>query len=241
MGWGGLPTPLVSMSKPLEKQKAVELRRAGLSYREIRRQVSVSKSTLSLWLRSVGLSYPQKQRLTAKKLLAGRRGGRKVHLARVERVQRTLAEGEAEAKQRLEDGDVSWAIGTALYWAEGTKEKAWRTAPGVDFTNMDPTMVALMRAWLQRNAGVSESDVSYAIYIHKDADINAALQYWTARLSVSSDRFKVYLKRPNHLTRRKNVGRDYHGTIRIRVRRSTGLNRRIAGWISGLVRYCGVV
>ena len=56
------------MSKPEEKWKAVELRRKGLSYREILQHVPVAKSTLSLWLRTVGLSRPQTQRLTEKRL-----------------------------------------------------------------------------------------------------------------------------------------------------------------------------
>src|SRR5215472_12411772 len=38
------------------------------------------------------------------------------------------------------------------------------------------------------------------------------------------------LKRHNPKTVRKNVGDDYHGCLRIDVRRSAGLYRRIEGW-----------
>src|SRR5207247_3622548 len=51
------------MAKPVERERAIELRRHGLSYREIRAQVPVAKSTLSLWLRQVGLANAQRQRL----------------------------------------------------------------------------------------------------------------------------------------------------------------------------------
>ena len=44
------------MAKVSEKKKAIELRKQGLSYSEIRKIVTVAKSTLSLWLRSVGLA-----------------------------------------------------------------------------------------------------------------------------------------------------------------------------------------
>jgi len=47
-------------------KKAIELRKKGLSYSEILKCVPVAKSTLSLWLRSVGLSKKQRQRLTDK-------------------------------------------------------------------------------------------------------------------------------------------------------------------------------
>lgn len=56
------------IEKTLEKLKAIKLRREGLSYREILRYVPVAKSTLSLWLRDVGLAKRQTQRLTKKDL-----------------------------------------------------------------------------------------------------------------------------------------------------------------------------
>jgi hypothetical protein len=43
-----------------EKEKAIKLRKSGATYSEVLREVPVSKSTLSLWLRDVGLSKTQK-------------------------------------------------------------------------------------------------------------------------------------------------------------------------------------
>ncbi len=91
----------LGMSKPEEKRKAIELRTGGLSYKDILQSAPVAKSTLSLWLRDVGLSVPQRQRLTARKLAAAHRGGEKVHLMRLERAARTFAEAEEEAKQQI--------------------------------------------------------------------------------------------------------------------------------------------
>lgn len=42
-----------------EYKIAIELRKRGLSYSEILMQVPVAKSTLSIWLHSVGLSKTQ--------------------------------------------------------------------------------------------------------------------------------------------------------------------------------------
>jgi transposase len=60
--------------KVKEKEIAIELRRQGYSYSEILKRVPVAKSTLSLWLRSLGLAKQQKQRLTEKRLAALKRG-----------------------------------------------------------------------------------------------------------------------------------------------------------------------
>ncbi len=228
------------MSKPIEKRKAVALRTRGFSYKDILRSVPVAKSTLSLWLRDVGLSVPQRQRLTARKLAAAHRGGEKVHLMRLARAARTVAEAEEEAKQQISQGDLLWLVGTVLYWAEGAKPKPWRGGTKVAFTNMDPRTILLMREWLRRYCSRTTSDIWHELYIHEGANIEAAREYWARQLGLPQERLRVCLKRSNHSTRRKNVGSAYYGIMRITARRSTLLNHRIEGWIKGLARHCGV-
>jgi orotate phosphoribosyltransferase-like protein len=60
------------MAKPNLKQKAIQLRMNGLTYSEILKCIPVAKSTVSLWLREVDLSVPQKQRITKKRIAAQR-------------------------------------------------------------------------------------------------------------------------------------------------------------------------
>ena len=205
------------MSRPEEKRKAIDLRTRGFSYKEILQSVPVAKSTLSLRLRDVGLSVPQRQRLTARKLAAAHRGGEKVHLMRLERAARTVAEAEEEAKP-----------------------KPWRGGTKVAFTNMDPRTILLMREWLRRYCSRAGRDIWSELYIHEGANMEAAREYWARQLGLRQERLRVRPKRPNHSTRRKNVGSAYYGTMRITARRSTLLNHRIEGWIKGLARRCGV-
>ena len=49
------------------KQKAIELRKQGKTYFEIMKEVPVAKSTISDWLKRVGLSIAQKQNITEKR------------------------------------------------------------------------------------------------------------------------------------------------------------------------------
>jgi hypothetical protein len=80
------------------KEKAIQLRKKGLSYREIMAQVPVAKSTISLWLRSVGLSKRQWQRLTKKKLAGIQKG------CDAKRVQRTIELVAQSPNCRLDKG-----------------------------------------------------------------------------------------------------------------------------------------
>ena len=105
---------------------------------------------------------------------------------------------------------------------------------------MDPRTILLMREWLRRYCSRAGRDIWYELYIHEEANMEAARAYWARQLGLPQERLRVRLKRPNHSTRRKNVGAAYYGTMRITARRSTLLNHRIEGWIKGLARRCGV-
>jgi hypothetical protein len=228
-------------AKHSEREQAIALRQKGLSYREIRSCVPVSKSSLSLWLREVGLARRQIQRLTDKKLAAGRRGGQIVHEMRMRRLADRLRSADQEAKSLLAEGDLWWAVGVVLYWAEGGKMKEWSTHNRFEFTNMDPVMITFMRVWLRRYCGVHDQDIRFRLGIHQNADVRGSLQFWARHLGVAPTEIATWLKRHNPSPKRRNTGSTYHGTIRMEVVRSTALSHRIAGWIQSMRVHCGVV
>ncbi len=228
------------MSKPFEKDRAIALRKAGLSYSQILGKVPVAKSTLSDWLREIGLSERQRQRLTTRKLAAARRGAQKLHEQKLLRVSHTLLQAHREAQRLLEARELLWVIGTMLYWAEGAKVKEWGSKERFIFTNMDSQMILMVRDWLLRYCSVNASDIEYALYIHQDANIPVARTFWLHRLGIDQSELRTYLKRHNPTPRRKRVGTAYYGTMRMSARRSSVLSHRIAGWIQAVVKYCGV-
>jgi hypothetical protein len=104
----------------------------------------------------------------------------------------------------------------------------------VQFINSDPDMIRLFLAWLNL-LGVARDRLVLRISIHESADVDAATQFWAAVADVPPERFRrPTLKRHKPATGRKNVGADYHGCLIVYVRRSTDLNRRIAGWWQGI-------
>lgn len=222
------------MSKPREKEKAIKLRKRGYSYSEILKKVPVAKSTLSLWLRSVGLAKRQKQRLTEKRLAAARRGAwaRREERIRITRRIKNKAQGEIG---RISRRDL-WMIGTALYWAEGAKEKPYFSGTATKFDNSDPEMIKFFLRWLKEILGISFSDITLSLSIHETADWRNAREYWAGIIGIEEERIRVYFKRSKPKTNRRNTGKDYHGLIRIHVNKSTNLNRKIAGWIEGVCK-----
>lgn len=124
------------IQKIKEKAEAIKLRKQGFSYSEILKEVPVAKSTLSLWLRSVGLAKRQKQRLTEKKLAALRRGWEVCRMKKLAQVKEIKNKAEKEVPH-LSKKDF-WVAGIILYWAEGAKEKEYRRGEKVSFSNSDP-------------------------------------------------------------------------------------------------------
>lgn len=204
----------------------------GRSYREIREVVGVSKSTLSLWLRDVPLTDEQQQALderapaatrsrwTENRALAARR---RDHIRSQARAQIT-ALGESEL----------FVAGVVAYWAEGAKNKPWRTGQSVKFMNSDPRLILLFLAWL-RLVGVTPDRLIFRLHIHESADAEAAVRYWSTVVDAPASQFGgTTVKTHNPKTTRKNVGAEYRGCLVVYVRRSAELNLQIEGWFGGL-------
>ncbi len=216
--------------KAEEKQQAIKLRRQGLSYNEILTRVPVAKSTLSVWLRDTGLSKRQQQRFSLSRKIAQEKAQEACRRIRTEKEAKIIG----AAKQEI--GCISrrelWIIGTILYWAEGSKQKAHNVSQKVSFNNSDPQMILLFNRWVQEICGRKKSELTYSIYIHRTADLNKVKAFWEALLETKIE--KIYFKDHQPRTNRKNIGDDYRGLLRIDVQKSTDLNRRIKGWIIGI-------
>jgi len=135
-----------------------------------------------------------------------------------------------------------WLIGTALYWAEGTKQKENNPSQKVRFNNSDPRMIKLFLKWLTKICSIPLKDLNFEIYIHETANIEEAKKYWSNVLNLPITKFqKVRLKRHKIKTNRKNINKNYYGLLAISVKQSTNLNRKIMGWVEGICKNCGVV
>jgi transposase-like protein len=220
------------------KNKAIDLRRDGRSYSEILREIPVAKSTLSSWLRNVNLSKPQKQQLTEKKRLASLRGAATRHQQRVEQTEKIFHEAQADLG-KISKRDLK-ILGIALYWAEGSKEKEYRPGSRVQFGNSDPKMIKIFLRWLEEIIKLDPRKIIFEIYIHEQSanDISIVRKFWSKTTGHPFNSFKrVYFKK-HKVTTRKNCGGLYYGLLRVTVRASSALNRRIMGYVQAIAEQC---
>ncbi len=226
------------ISKPIERERAIALRREGMSLRDIVKIVPVAKSTLSLWLKQVSLSRPQKQRLTQKRLDAALRGAARRKSDRIALTQK-IFEDAAKDVVSISKREL-WLMGVMLYWAEGAKQKDHSPSTCLKFSNSDPVMLRLFVRWLEENFGVQSDILRFDVYIHESIKRTREelFEYWAIKIGVPLFSFKsVYLKKGNIKTKRKNIGEAYFGLVRLTVPRSTIFNRKISGWVKGVEKY----
>lgn len=215
------------ITKCAEKERAVALRRQGKTYGEILEEVSVAKSTLSLWLRDVGLSKRQEQKISQKRQAAQKRGA----LSQKAEKQRRLMEADSWATQYVSSAlkDPLMLAGVMLYWAEGSKEYSWSKTTTLEFINSDAKMVQLYVVWLRQSLNIPMSEIVFTVVIQETykKDVERFLLYWSRVVNVSPDSFRVFYKKGNTRTIRKNIGRSYYGCLRVCVKKSSVYNRRV--------------
>jgi hypothetical protein len=222
-----------SQELDLLKKRAVSLRRAGKSRREIKEILGpMSNTTLNEALKDepperAGPGYAESRRRAA--------AGVQRYWA-AERPARDKARASVSAAAAAEIGMLTAReiiiAGAIAYWREGAKSKPWRTSELVRFINSDPALINFFLNFLER-AGVSRERLRFCVYIHQSADAEAATRYWMETVGASSDQFsRLVLKRH---TPRTSGRAGYHGCLQVYVAGSAGLYREISGWAHGVM------
>ncbi|TRZ49033.1 hypothetical protein D4Q80_02745 [bacterium] len=214
--------------KILERSKAVELRKQGMTFSEILKEIPVSKSSLSYWLRDVPLTNEQIARIKYKN------DDIKDKFMKFNELRKMKAE---EHKRQINNsaiqdiGSISLRelklIGIALYWAEGYKSHA-RNA---DFVNTDPAMIRLMMCWFRKVCKVQEDKFRIRLQIHNVADIDKAQKFWSEITGISLNQFTRAYVKTSPTSKKKSGNLAPYGICAIRIF-DIDLINRIKGWIT---------
>lgn len=220
------------IKKIKEKQSAIALRKQGKTYSEVLRVVPVAKSTLGLWLKEAKLSKPENQKFTLAKKLASLRGGQAKKKQRIEKQSKIFSEAKSKIKALSEY--EFFLIGVTLYWAEGAKEKEYRPGSQIGFSNMDPNMIILFLKWLEIICKIPKDMIGFEIMVHVSHKqrLSEIRNFWSKITSFPINSFShIYFKKSKiKKTNRKNTGEKYHGVLKIKVKKSSDLVRKIASW-----------
>ncbi|MFY9462618.1 MAG: hypothetical protein WAP52_00320 [Candidatus Sungiibacteriota bacterium] len=218
------------MTKTLSRDKARILRSRGASLNELALRFRIPKSTIRYWCRDIVLSDEQQRHLFQKQKLGGIFAAERIRQKRIQITQRLRSEGMDEIG-RMSSRELL-LVGAALYWAEG-----YRKGDGeFGFVNSDPEMIRLVIRWLTDACEISKKDIHLRVCIniaHKGR-LARIHEFWSQTTGVPRGQFSspTLIK---VVSKKRYLNNDvYFGTLRIKVRRSTNLRRKVMGWIAGL-------
>ena len=177
------------MARKKDKQKALQMRKKGMSYSQIKEKLKISKSTLSGWLHDMPLSEKKIRELQADSPI------------RIEKYRNTM---QAKKDARLNEvykkisKDVNtfskrdlFLAGLFLYWGEGTKASNC----SVVLTNTNPAMLKFFIKWLEL-FGVEKKNLKVKLHLYSDMNIKKSLDFWSKELKIPINQFqKSYIKK----------------------------------------------
>lgn len=177
--------------KRVQQKESLELRRTGMSIKEIAKVVGVSKASVSVWVRDVSLSAKQRKQLTE-------RGQSRdvIEKRRENRIANTLAKHQliidaAGAQIPSLSKHELLLVGSALYWGEGGKTKTGMAR----IANSDPRVIKFMMRFFTEICEVKPE--KFRGHVHTFSHLNAgkAERYWSEVSGIpTSQFFKTYAK-----------------------------------------------
>lgn len=221
------------MAKFKERIKARQLRLDGDSINEISRKLSLSKSTVSYWCKDIQLLPQQIENLVKKQISGSYRG--RLKAAEKKRFNRLKDIEQLKCSGKKEIGNLNkrefLMAGLGIYWGEGYKSLTTSA-----LISSDIRIILFMIKWYNEACKIQSKDLILRVGInvsHKHR-IQEIEKYWSEKTGIPLHQFtKISLIK----TVSKKIydhPEDYYGTLRVSVRRSSRLQRKILGWIEGL-------
>lgn len=182
------------MAKSKERRKAIKLRGEGKSYSEIKQQIKVSKSSLSLWLRNIPLSKKQLRRIESKREKTIEKYRETMRLKRQKKLRRYY-DNQFKKWIPLSDREI-FIAGLFLYSGEGDKTKR----STISLANTDPSVIKFTLLWIIKSLEVSPKKIKVQLQLYSDMNVEKETSFWKKELKNKNLKFlKPYIKKTKRI------------------------------------------
>jgi transcriptional regulator with XRE-family HTH domain len=221
----------VQMSK-----KAIELRRLGLSYSDIAKQLKVSKTSVSNWVKNVRLTEGEK--INLQKNLKGKVGrGRmmaSISIRSKKVFKEKVAYEKAEKDFAIFNRDPIFILGLGLCLSHGLKNGP-KTVGSFQFVSSDQYIIKIILNWMDKYLNFPKKSIKYKLFIDILQKNNNFEQVWSKITGVPVTSFgkTAYLN-----SRKARKDKEYKGSLAIIISRVEVI-RRVIAWQKLAIRYYG--
>lgn len=220
---------------PKLKEKIFDLRKRGYGINEISRKIKLRKNTVSRWCRGTSLTQEQLDKFKQRIRKFSHQKHQQAMALRIEQNQRKTRKIEEVAAKKIGilNHREKFLVGIALYWAEGFKHKMEKA---LGLANSDPALVKFYVEWLTKNLKIRKKDLILRITtnISLENKIGEYRKFWSKLLGIPETQFRKPFFQNTVQKRVYPKERKYYGVIRVYVRKSSTLFKKMRGWIKGL-------
>lgn len=205
------------------KERAIVMRLKGMSYSQIKEQIPVSKSTLSLWLEKYPLSNKRLRELrdmSPRRIESYRATMQKKREVKISIQKQRVIKDLGKFSQR-----ELFVAGFFLFWGEGAKGRRGEVA----LANTDPSVIRCFIKWLLL-LGAKKEKFYFTLHVYADMKSQKEVAYWAHELGVKKTQFwKPYTKKTNlaDITYKTGFG---HGTCNARYMSQEMNDYVLMGW-----------
>ena len=182
------------------------MRKNGLSYKQINRELGIPTATLASWFKDQSWSKEIKDRLSAKVSFKNAESLEMMVRANKERWKQKHEEYRVAGVRDFEKlkNDPLFLAGIMLYWGEGEKRSK---SSIVRLGNSEPEMIRIFNLFLTRALLISPEKISAWLLLYPDLVDSVQKNFWSKSTGVPLGQFKksIYIK-GRHPTKRLSYG-----------------------------------
>ncbi|MBI3306045.1 hypothetical protein HYZ82_02840 [Candidatus Nomurabacteria bacterium] len=170
-----------------DKEKVFELRRNGKTYREIKKEITISQSTLSQWLKGEEWSKNIQDVNTRKQISISTDRLRKMNEGRRIMLEKKYNETEKEAIREFEiyKNDPLFIGGLMLYAGEGDK----RTKGVIRLANTDFFVHRVFLEFIKKFTKTPMEKIRFSVLLYPDLNIEDSKIKWSQELKIPLTNF----------------------------------------------------
>ncbi len=206
-----------------DKEKAFELRKQGKSYKAIKEELGISKSTLSDWFRNVPWSRHLKVSNTKRTRTPEHIAS--MHKARKEQLESLYSQAEGEANvsyETFKKETLFWA-GLMIYAGEGEK----RSKHNIKVTNSEFYLHSIFIKFACKYLMIEIAQIRCGLILYPDLNASLCKEMWSNALSIPRENFhKTQVIQGKEKIRRLQYG------VAMSIISSTVLKKKLMKWIS---------
>ncbi|PJB83764.1 hypothetical protein CO087_01045 [Candidatus Wolfebacteria bacterium CG_4_9_14_0_8_um_filter_39_46] len=188
-----------------DKHLAIKLRKKGLSYNKISKELDIPKSTLSDWLCDIGWSLDIKKELIRKANYITRKRLRLYNKKRQRYWEQWREAARQEARKDFDSfkNNPLFVSGLMLYWAEGDSNPK----NSLRLSNTDPRMIFLYAKFLMQVLNIPKEKLRATLILYPDLAKEKCIKFWSRIIGITKSQFyKTQYIKGFHPTKRLSNG-----------------------------------